>query len=274
MAKVIIVGGGLFGSTIAHTLHRLTKHDVMLIDKPRPGAPSLCAACLTKPSWLSGLHDYEIGLNQLKDTFSSQQYIQFKMYGKKLEPMFWVPRNTVLMRKGFKTVKSNVLSVSPGKVHIQIRGNEYYVAKAKYIIVAAGVWTKELLPDVELKGLVGTALWFEGKIEQPQVKMWAPYKQVVAFNDCNKRIWVGDGSAILEKNWISAKHGKATFDRARKVVKGHKLIKGLEGTRPFTKDKMGILEFRPGNLIVSTGGAKNGIALAGIHAAKILETIK
>ena len=58
MANLGIIGGGLFGSIAAAHLHQ-QGWDVTVFDSRAPQRASQCAGCLFKPSWLSGLPDWE-----------------------------------------------------------------------------------------------------------------------------------------------------------------------------------------------------------------------
>jgi glycine/D-amino acid oxidase-like deaminating enzyme len=147
------------------------------------------------------------------------------------------------------------------------------LAEARTVVVAAGIWTELLLPEVKQRGLAGMAfLWPGEKIEVPFVRPWAPFKQIVAFNR-EDGLWAGDGTSIVWKNW-SVKHEEATWRRCTSAVGVEAEPARIFGVRPYHSMKPCYLgEVRP-RLWVATGGAKNGTLAAGWCAHELVEKLK
>jgi glycine/D-amino acid oxidase-like deaminating enzyme len=161
---------------------------------------------------------------------------------------------------------------------------------ARVIVVAAGVWTSHILPVPGLVGKMGAAVLHPNvQIQEPFIRPWAPYKQLVAFN-LGDDMWVGDGSAIKPENWTPERQAKTV---ARCSVTGGLDIHGatvdtdvleeskrvLVGTRPYVPKKHlngrpCYLEEREPGLWVATGGAKNGTIAAGWCAHEIGKAVQ
>jgi len=261
----IVVGGGLFGQVIAKAL-RAQGRVVAVLDAHRSNAGSKPAACLMKPGWFAGLGRdvYEPSLNLL-DRLYGVEDIEFKAALAKVT-VHWVNPAKILSEP---VSTMEVVRALPGRVE-----GRRETLEAPLIIVAAGVWSNELLRDVDhsvpaLSGRAGVAfLQPEKRIEQPFIKPWAPYKQIVAFNR-GDGLWVGDGNTIKPERW-SDKRLQQSAERCEAAVGGIVGAEALYGIRPYA-DVAGpcaLWEARPG-LWVATGGAKNGTIAAGWCAHEI-----
>lgn len=273
MTSVLIVGGGLFGS-MAAIFAAKAGHDVTVFDDNRPFAGSKPAACLMKPGWMSGLGDIgKEGLKIIDETFGLQT-IQFDIGLGVKSDVFWVDPARIFAEA------RKVARWFPEKVHAVaddgfISVGDGYISGA--VLVATGVWAGELIPGLpKIDALTGAAFTFEGVVP-PSIRVWAPYKQLVAFEREKGTTWVGDGSAILAKNWTDARE-EASFKRACNLLgraKHTKLIKIDVGYRPYVKGhKAGYFAQLAPKLFVSTGGAKNGTVLAAYYARKFVEALK
>lgn len=262
----VVVGAGLFGQVIAANLRRLGMQ-VVVVDDREPHAGSKPAACLMKPSWFSSLgrEVYEPSL-QLLDELYGVRDITFKV-GPTSTSVHWCDPQKILSGP---SSTGHALRVEPGLVRFRDCDIECTTA-----IVAAGVWTRDL---VDVPGLVGRAgaafLWPEQSIEEPFIRPWAPYRQLVAFNR-GDGLWVGDGTAIKPENWseeremLSRSRCWTAIGKGRQSHPHHTLY----GIRPYVpKAKPCHLVMEPG-LVVATGGAKNGTLAAGWCAHKIGEAL-
>lgn len=271
---VLIVGAGLFGSVIGEALQQAGR-GVNYIDAMHPLAGSRPAACLMKPSWLAGMgkENYSLALKTLDELFG---VIETEFYtdplGRKVT-VPWVPPHRILKYdsaiKG--TVKRiNVLEDETCSVIASIEGNEHEIYP-KLLIVAAGYWTNKLFSIPELKGLAGAAFAWKGSTPRNQINVWAPYKQVVTLNNWRKGyLWVGDGSAILKKNWTDARVSASLQRCAEYVKRSAREATVIQGVRPSAKNNdVCFLERAYPNTWIATGGAKNGTAAAGWAAAQI-----
>lgn len=264
----IVIGGGLFGSIIAQEL-RSQGRVVTIIDSEREGAGSKPAACLMKPSWFGSLgKDVSEASLQLLDRHYGVHDIPFKV-GPGHATVHWCDPADILKGHDIDDHVERVAPIHGGGARVRtVDGQELH---AKLVVVAAGVWSSELV-HVEggLKGLAGMAfVWPKQHLQKPFIAPWAPYRQIVAFNR-GDGVWVGDGSAIKADNWGLLNEIKSQ-ERCAAAV-GMPIAhdtKRLFGIRPYTKRKPCYLEEVAPGLWVATGGAKNGTIAAGWCAHEI-----
>jgi glycine/D-amino acid oxidase-like deaminating enzyme len=270
MSRIIIVGGGLFGS-LAATLATREGHSVLILDRQEELAGSRPAACLMKPGWMTGLKDKsKRGLTVL-DRLYGLTTLNFKL-GPTTVPVFWVDPRRILEYHGAETRHADVAGVGDGWV--KLRSGEELTAD--FILVTAGIWTADLTPVPDMRSLVGSAFTFhETPCPEPFIKVWAPYKQLVAFEREPGATWIGDGSAILHKNW-TGKRMEQSLTRCWEAVGSPRgnIMQAQTGCRPYVPSaKTGLFERRAPGLFVSTGGAKNGTVIAAAQAQDFLDAI-
>lgn len=272
---VIVVGGGLFGCIIARAL-RHKEFNVLLVDDARPNAGSKPAACLMRPSWFSsmGRKVYDPALDMLSDLYRIDQ-VRFRV-GILSPTVLWVDPKCVLNEHKYLGKVEKVTHTSSGyEVSIVLSGGTVEHAAADNVVIAAGIWTEELVPSVKQKGQAGIAfLWPKIRITTPFIKVWAPYKQIVAFNR-GDGLWMGDGTSIIEKNWTKehelrskARCENAVADYVTGDMRG---VTRLFGVRPYYASKPCLLQEVVPNLWVASGGAKNGTIAAGWCASELVK---
>jgi glycine/D-amino acid oxidase-like deaminating enzyme len=270
----VIVGGGLFGSTIAQEL-RSQGRRVEVLDRGEPLAGSGPAACLMKPSWFAGLGEevYKPALETLDQLYGVRDLPFAVHVGARIatQTVHWVnPRHVLTHDKRH----CSVVSVAAGRVGL----SNGETIEARHVIVAAGVWTETLLRQYAQGWQRGMAVLYPearamGVREEGVIKPWAPYRQLVGF-DRGDGVWVGDGSAIRHDNWSAARE-EQILARERKLAR--RLIgptlpleAQLQGLRPYWKGGRPCLleQVEPG-LWVASGGAKNGTLAAGWSAWRL-----
>ena len=269
----LIVGGGLFGGTIAHALHAQGRK-VVVFDDQRPNGGTAPSGGLMKPGWFAGLgKDVHEPALALLDRLFGVETVEFDIYAASLkikrEKVFRLrPKKVTKLPEGMLKIKRTVVSVRQGAVDT---GDEE-VYEAPLVIVAAGVWCRELMRDVEVKALKGVSFQFNGELPVGIIKPWAPYKQIVAHQMVPGLIWGGDGSAILEGNW-TAERIEQCKKRVRSIMpEGSRMLGAVTGLRPKCPGhKPCLFEEKEPGLFVATGGAKNGSVAAGWVAHRILE---
>jgi hypothetical protein len=265
--KIGIVGQGLFGRIIGDHL-KSQGHEVHWFDSAELHAGSPPAACLMKQGWLSkvprlpevfGLLDKLYGIQDLKFNINGILPMDFK----------WIDPRKILRPIGHIT---KVAEVSTRGVLTDKRGVELRFDK---IVVAAGVWTKELCPWVPVEARWGMALLWPRHADSVMpntITQWAPFKQLVGFQR-GDGFWAGDGSAL--KSWPHERE-QQVFERIYEHFELAGDPRKLIGQRPY------VAQTTPGdpcwlehidNLIVATGGAKNGTAAAGYCALRIGESL-
>jgi hypothetical protein len=277
MAKrrnVVIVGAGLFGSIAAH-LARQAGHTVTVVDSGEAYAASKASGCVLAPSWLASIPKEQVteALGVLGSEYALHDLaFDCSVRGHKVPKQFRAQRVNpadVLLKPDDNR---KVLSVGDGEVtfvdRTKLRGT---------VLVAAGMGCAELLPGMpKMRGLWGASLWSLGEqIDAARLDVYAPYRQAVAFNIDRKRVWMGDGTALIQRTWDATAPERiaTTKDRAQDYM-GLKLAKTVvvSGARPYVIDhKAGYFAQVHPKTWVSTGGAKNGTILAAWQALRFLK---
>lgn len=276
----VVVGGGLFGKIISRALARQGQA-VQCIDNHNTLRGSDPAACLMKPSWLSKLGK-ELGpcLELLDDLYGVTD-IDFRM-GPAHTKVHWVDPAYVLYPSGDVGVSHANGTVEgiggdvDGKIAARWRDSENWEEQETMcdsIIVAGGIWSTQLVPSLRgrMDGRWGVAIRTPGQIEEPFIKPWAPFKQLVAFNIDDQHIWCGDGSAWKHYPTEERIYTSVTREVAAVNASTHEQMVGV---RPYVKtpDPCLLEEFGP-DMWVATGGAKNGTAAAAWAARRLIERL-
>lgn len=280
MSNAIIIGAGLFGCVIAAEL-RSRGMDVTLVDARKEGSGSKPAACLMKPSWYAsmGPEMYRPALDLL-DRLYGVQDVEFQTVTKMLPvKVKWIPPTKILNKDSLEGRLVNAMKTRKGwRCKIETPGGFTVELEANHLIVAAGIWTNEVLRGVEnswqipgLQSRQGIAwLMPNQQVPTPFIKVWAPYRQLVAFNRSKNEGWVSDGTSVKE---LSMKNIENSMDRCSRAVGFEKELHSVIGNRPYIQGVKpccitDCYDFTP-NLHVVTGGAKNGTIAAG-WAAHVL----
>lgn len=270
----IVVGAGLFGRTLAKQLESLGM-TVRIFDDDRPCAGSPPSGGLIKPGWFSGLGaDYGRAFERLQELWGLEE-MSFQVQAgplAKTERLYRLPAERVL---GWGTVeRATVESVQPGSVKLRGRAGP---VEARFVVVAAGFWSGELMTVPGLVGKAGCSfVWGDGwQVEQNFVRPWAPYKQVVAFNlPDGKSFWAGDGSALLHDHWTAEREAVSLARCASAAGAPPEEARRQFGIRPMIKGrKVAQLEERGRGLYLATGGGKTGAIGAGLCAAQLAERL-
>jgi hypothetical protein len=232
-----------------------------------------------RPSWFSSLGKdvYEPALKKLDELVGLSE-IKFKIPAGHVTVHWCDPKKVLLSGEEVRAGGARVISRGSDRWEVEIScgsSRPEFVFTRK-IIVAAGIWTKLLVPEVDVVGQAGVAwLWPYGTILEPKVKVWAPYKQLVAFNR-GDGLWVGDGLSL--RNW-SAAYDAVSLARCREFIHLDKSLvneqpKRLFGYRPYVKEaKPCCLKEVNKGLWVATGGAKNGTLAAGWCADQLVRAL-
>ena len=152
------------------------------------------------------------------------------------------------------------------------------------VLVAAGVWSGELIDMPAIRGLYGASVRFQAQLPHAQIHVYAPYRQSVAFQLNRREVWFGDGTALVKSTWEKehAQRVVATINRGSALIGGDVGVarpvfkfKVAQGARPYVEGhKAGYFRRVSPLTWVSTGGAKNGTVLAAAQAAQFIEEAK
>ncbi len=255
----------------------MSGRDVVLVDDRRPGSGSAPSGCLMKPSWFSSLgkNVYDPALDLLSAMFGVDQ-LWFKIRPSGVTTSaFHIPAKKILCCHGYHEEYGTVTGFFLGGAHVSSHDGTMYTLEAPLIVVAAGVWCSELMQVDGLIGKKGVSFRAEGKVTENHINVWAPYKQLVVFQEDDNHVWGGDGAAIKPDNWTKDRES----DARRRVIHSGVLkvtstLKATTGIRPYiAKVKPCLLEQRAPGLWLCTGGAKNGTIAAGWAASEILRRL-
>ena len=267
--RVIIVGSGLFGS-IAATLARSRGHDVTVVSDLQHMAASRASGCVLAPSWLSSLtgRDVDTGMNVLRALYDVHD-LEFQTNLFKTFKAQRVDPDLVLVKPD---VLEKVERVFNGKV-LLANGEEL----KGVVLVAAGVWSAELVEMPKMRGLYGASVRFDSQLPTPRIHVYAPYRQAVGFQLNRRQVWFGDGTALIRKSWQESQDARiaTTINRGAEFFGLRGKHRAQVGIRPYVEGfKAGYFQrVHPGTW-VSTGGAKNGTVLAAAQAARFIEEAK
>ncbi len=272
---ILIVGAGIFGQVIAAKL-RQDGHEVQLFDSNKPESGSKPSGGHLKPSWLAFL-DKKVMDNAFRTLDDLYKLETIKcQYGPLSVDLMRVDIDRVLEAGG--VLPSNVTAVGDGYLEyddLTCAGGHFRAEGT--VIVAAGVWSSQLLPQFahELSAKKGMSFTFKGvSAKNPPtntISQWAPYKQVVRTQHGPGQVWIGDGSAIIPTNWDEAREAQIKDRVMTHVDFKYKSMNVQRGLRPYMQH--GLRLVAP-HLWLATGGGKSGMALAGVYANRLSELLK
>lgn len=279
----LILGGGVLGSSFALFLNSINA-SFKIIDASLPESGMEACGGLIKPSPLMGMSNKEID-NCLENLNCSSGLSEIQMIlkpsGNRLKVnVFVLSMDTI--RKLNKT-SGTILEILPKEKAAKYYDNgrnKIIKISAKYgVLIALGANCFDFLPDCferkKYKIKKGFSFHFEGQIDAPFVKFWAPFKQITIHNhihDGESLIWAGEGSALLLKNWNDSRINEG-LARIKKEI-GNKLIRTIIGQRSFYEGVKPCFfkEIEP-KVWLSTGSGKFGCISAGWTIEKIKERL-
>lgn len=302
MWDAVVVGGGIVGATVASALE-LEGCQVLLLDDGRTGSGTVPSGGHLKPSWFGGLPkaEYEPAMELLDRcwTLHSEEFaVREPLLGSTLThtTVYRVDTDQVVNRPktlgrvtalhkldNYPLVCYRTCTDSDeGGVEDDGFGSsngsqfEDHEVRCKLLVVATGAWAAQLVEGVQVQAKAGVSFRMPGTLAAPFVQPWAPYRQVVAHQQGDKEIWVGDGTAVLAENW-STERTTSCLTRcvgALGLNKGTQPLRTLQGNRPYckTEGKDPCLLKRLGKRAwLATGAGKSGTIAAGWAARRIID---
>lgn len=270
MLDLLVVGGGIFGQVMAAKA-RSEGAAVLVLDALKDNAGSKPSACLMKPSWFSKFDKdlYTASLLELDKLFGVKELV-FRAGPLKVK-VNWVNPLTILNSNPIE--KASITSVGDGWVADR-EGKRW---EARRVVVAAGCWSGELVEVAGLGAKAGWAFRFSGTVEEPFIRPWAPYKQIVAFNIESNVTWVGDGSTLNVASATPERKEKSRLRCADAIKKNASACSSVLGLRPYcapfrSGEPCYMRQVSPGVWVI-TGGGKNGTLAAGWCASRVREVI-
>jgi len=264
--EVIVIGNGMFGS-IAASLARARGHAVTVVSNNEPMAASKASGCVLAPSWLGSLSAQQVkdGMTVLHQLYTVEDIVfttnlLAKFKASRIDPDAMLVEPDIVSR--VVAVQNGVVALENGQ---KLKGQ---------VLVAAGIWSAELIDMPVVRGLYGSSVRFQAHLPSPRIHVYAPYRQSVGFQLNKREVWFGDGTALIKSTWDK----ESTARKAKTLERGLQMLgvpgakyKITEGVRPYVEGhKAGYFAKVGVNTWVSTGGAKNGTVLAASQAAQFI----
>lgn len=293
MKLACVIGAGLVGSQIAVALEE-QGYTVIVIDDKRPLSGSAAAACLVKPEWCKSLGDGVTG-----PAFNFLERYEHHTAEGIPGAFFYEPRDILYK----DVVEAEVVGVRPNgygaTVVVDVEDPDrvpyaefstkfagIHTVKTSFdvVVVAAGIWTEALLKHVpnhgvHVKGKMGSAIIWNGKLPVHSfIRDWAPYKQVVGLQR-TKDFWLGDGTAMLQKNYTKERKQQSVqrciaylseYHQGRNIAFPDHIIDGI---RPYTPEPAGVCRQVSPGLWAAVGARKFGTVLGAYCAQKIAKEV-
>lgn len=300
---VVIIGCGLVGGMTAKYL-RKQGLEVVVVDDENLMSGSKCSFGVWKEGWVNKVikEEYKDGKDLLDEfgggitetefiikpkPYKSRSMVDKYIVKKTLKREIFNHVHCELIMKELLVVRGKVDSIEGNRVTVIKNKKDKEVIVAKLIVVAAGVWTTDILLEnglnIDLPYLDfqwGSVFRLKG-LDLPlenQLREWSPYKHSLYFRTSFNTAIFGDGVTVKNPK-ENDERLKVNSDRilihmgellgSRKY--GGNIVDIQEGYRPYlNKEKTMTGKFvnRHSDWVISaTGGAKNSVVLCG-HMAK------
>jgi len=257
VSRLLIVGGGLFGSQAA-AYARSKGIETLVFDPGLSGAASHAAAGLFKESWAGKkLREHYDRALPLLDRLYGIRHVTLTHDDGHNEVFLFVPPTAILEPA---PLRQQVTSVGDG--WLEAEGNRY----DGWVYIAAGVWCEQFLPGLGVYGKAGASFAFPG--ERPgRIHPWAPSRQAIAFVRDAGSTHFSDGTAERE---YTPDLDRATLARAELLGLTDRPSARFWGWRPYTPGEP-VFRKIAGRTWLATGGRKMGTVLGASFARRLVE---
>jgi hypothetical protein len=206
MRDAIVIGNGIVGASIAGQF-RLQGRETLVLDNYSPFAGTNPCGGSVKPSPLAGLarEEEKATLETLNTLWGlTRETYHIKPSGKVLDKRVYQIGMDLVHKAAHEKVDDAWIENRLGFpiVHYTQLGVEKS-EQCRLLVVAAGMSTPLLIPEIEVYGKFGVSFRFRGQVEHPFVQAWAPYKQITVHNYGPHEMWAADGSTLKPENWTS-----------------------------------------------------------------------
>jgi glycine/D-amino acid oxidase-like deaminating enzyme len=257
MSRLLVVGGGLFGS-LAAAYARSKGIEATVFDPGLSGAASPAAAGLFKESWAGkklGEHYRQAVL--MLDKLYGIRHVSLRHDDGTLETFLFVPPTAILEPN---PIRQEVASVGDG--WLEAGGQRY----EGWVYVAAGIWCEQFLPGLGVYGKAGAAYVFEGEREG-RIRELTRSRQAIAFVREPGTTHFTDGTAERE---YTGEHDRLTVERAAALGLTGPPMKRYWGHRPYTPAGPVFRRIRARTWL-ATGGRKMGTIVGASFARRLVE---
>lgn len=273
MIDVIVVGAGIIGATVAKRFS-MEGASVLNLDDRRPLSGTYPSGGHLKPSWFGDMKkaEYEPAMDLLDEVWGLKKETFYVWPMQVPVTVYRVDTDLVLSYTSNTIVNERVTGILPNLPYPKVRFGDKE-ENCKLLVVATGVWANELIgQSVKVQAKQGVSFRLFGRIDYPIIKPWSPYKQVVAHQQSSGEVWVGDGTAVVQKNW-KVDQASISLQRCREATGLAGLSRMRMGLRPYTDTLPGepcLLKQIGPRAWVATGAGKSGTIAAGWVARRLL----
>ena len=255
MSTLFIVGGGLFGS-LAAVYARRKGIEAVVFDCGREGSASYAAAGLFTERWTGRkLHAHYLYALPLLEQLYPIQSILLSHDGP-TESFLFVPPSAILEAA---PIREQVTSVGDG--WLEAAGQRY----EGWVYIAAGIWSGQFLPGLEVHGKAGAAFLFAGEREG-RIRQTAAGRQCLAFVRDRGTTYFGDGTA---ERMYTEEHDRQSLSRAAEMGLSEPIAR-LWGQRPYSP-RGPVFQRIAARTWLATGGRKMGTILGASFARRLVE---
>lgn len=256
MPRLLVVGGGLFGSQAA-AYARSKGIEALVFDPALPEAASPVSAGMFAAHWVHGkfLRHHFHALPLLEKLYGIRTLNLAREDGRFTEVLY-VPPALVLEAA---PVQKLVTTIGDG--WLEAGGTRY----EGWVYVAAGVWCDRFLADLDIHARIGASYIFQGE-SPPRMYQLGPNRRVLAFVRDPGTTWFSDETSELE---FTPEHERQSLERAVAIgLTGTPQI--CRGRRPYVPG--GPVFRRLGNRTwLATGGRKLGTVMGASYARRLVE---
>lgn len=257
MPKLLIVGGGLFGS-LAARYARARGIETLVFDPGLEGAASPAAAGLFKEAWAGRKlqEHYQQAVSVLEQLVGIRT-VQLRHDDGTPESFLCVPPTLVLEEQ---PLRQRVTAVGDGWLEAD---NQRYEG---WVYVAAGIWCELFCPGLGVYGKAGAAFTFVGE-HAGRIRVLDRSRQAMAFVRDVGFTHFSDGTA--ERDYTS-EHDRQTVAHATSLGLIEPPVRRLWGQRPYVPG--GAVFRKLGRRTwLATGGRKMGTILGASFARRLVD---
>jgi glycine/D-amino acid oxidase-like deaminating enzyme len=263
MPVLLVVGGGLFGS-LAVAYARSKGIEAKVFDCGHAGSASRAAAGLFKERWAGrkGHAHYLRALPLLDRLYPIRSVLLLRdqpeaaQLDREMESLLFIPPSAILEPN---PIRQEVTSIGDG--WLEAAGQRY----EGWIYVAAGVWSRLLLPTLEVHGKAGAAFLFPGEGEG-RIRQTEAGRQCLAFVRDRGFTYFSDGTT---ERLYTKEHDRQSLSRAVEMGLREPALR-LWGNRPYTPGGPVFLQIASRTWL-ATGGRKMGTILGASFARRLVE---
>ena len=255
--KLLVVGGGLFGSQAAAYARR-KGIEATVFDPGLKGAASHAAAGLFKEAWAGKqlAENFHAALPVLEQLYGIRN-VTLKHDGGEKEGFLFVPP-TLILDRAF--IREQVTAVGDG--WLEAGGQRF----EGWVYIAAGIWCEQFHPHLGITGKAGAAFTFHGEREG-RIRPLAPGRQAIAFVRDAGKTYFSDGTAERE---YKDDRDRQTLANAAVLGLTEQPVERYWGYRPYTPRGPLFLQVSRRTWL-ATGGRKMGTILGASFARRLVE---